>query len=644
MPFVVKKSKGLGKSIIAGEAIDIGDVVCIKDAKIYKADNTDVTKKEVIGIANSRAAANGRVEIVTEGVVGGLSGLTVGQKLYLGNAGAVSASGSVQLGVAITATEFELMIGLQDSDPNTIIVRAGESVQAAVDLAVAKGATANNRVFVELYNGIHEILTNNGVLTIPAGVTLWGRDSTSVKIDGNVVIESNGGISGITVLGTVTGAGASAQFSVVRVGASSQANFLTLDDAVNSIPNGSGVLLEPGEYTLNVNKRLGFIQGLAAVPSVIVDETGVVSVDGNDTGYVKITNNTTLLFCRSISNVWLVQSMTSLVLFTNHITDSILQLEKKQEILDFIGESDSVRVKISNSSIIPTSNAKSAFLCLEGDGANILEITNSIIDVPIYAGLARISGCIFGTKYSKIGMTLGGGGFNSRKHSCVIVNSTFHGDMNLYIGSTSPLNHNTLKLWNNTLYQDTSNVNLYYNMVSTVTFNLITDYHNINIWDTATRRVFISPNSVYKKVTYKTIAEVIDTNKTVTFANNKYTMTGLSQTPVWGAGSLMGITPIEIIENPDAGAWGIEKTTGTTAEWHAGANLNTGATYTVTYFALTGDPDEVLDGAPVPVIRLTGTLPTGNPPTGQVYLYLEGGKLKIKLPNGSVETITSAVV
>lgn len=111
------------KTFTASEAIAAGDIVNIHDssgAKVRKADAT-TSGKHAVGFAQS-AISNGASGTVTfEGVLTGLSGLTIGAHYYLGTtAGSITAtppsgSGNVvqRIGTAISATE----ISFEPGDP-----------------------------------------------------------------------------------------------------------------------------------------------------------------------------------------------------------------------------------------------------------------------------------------------------------------------------------------------------------------------------------------------------------------------------------------------------------------------------------------------------------------------------------------------
>ena len=74
-------------SIIAGEAIDAGEIVCMleSDGKYYLADADDTNKQNVKGIAGNNAAVAGqRIDIITASpaLVVGTHGVAVGTPLF----------------------------------------------------------------------------------------------------------------------------------------------------------------------------------------------------------------------------------------------------------------------------------------------------------------------------------------------------------------------------------------------------------------------------------------------------------------------------------------------------------------------------------------------------------------------------------
>ncbi len=79
------KSKYQRFSAVCGEAIAVGEVVCIKatDGKAYKADADDSSLRPAVGVAGRACSTAGTVEIVVEGVVAGMTAASPGGRLFL---------------------------------------------------------------------------------------------------------------------------------------------------------------------------------------------------------------------------------------------------------------------------------------------------------------------------------------------------------------------------------------------------------------------------------------------------------------------------------------------------------------------------------------------------------------------------------
>jgi len=114
---VSMKIRNLGE-YTAGEAIDASSTPQLvykssSDGKIYKADADDNTKRRWFGFVDNaqNVALNATVEVVSEGIVSGFSGLTNGQYVYMTNtAGSISHTPSTtfvgRVGIAVSATEI----------------------------------------------------------------------------------------------------------------------------------------------------------------------------------------------------------------------------------------------------------------------------------------------------------------------------------------------------------------------------------------------------------------------------------------------------------------------------------------------------------------------------------------------------------
>ncbi|MBW2606129.1 MAG: hypothetical protein JRD05_00690 [Deltaproteobacteria bacterium] len=69
----------------AGEALVVGDVVCVKpaDGEIYKADADDGDLRPAIGVIGEGGAADTIVQVVTRGILAGQTSASPGSRLYL---------------------------------------------------------------------------------------------------------------------------------------------------------------------------------------------------------------------------------------------------------------------------------------------------------------------------------------------------------------------------------------------------------------------------------------------------------------------------------------------------------------------------------------------------------------------------------
>lgn len=104
----------------AGEAIDASTTSQLvykstSDGKVYKSDANDTGKNRWIGFIDNaqNISSNGSCEVVTEGIVGGFSGLTTGAQYYISDtAGAISSTPSTtfvgRVGIAVSTTEILL--------------------------------------------------------------------------------------------------------------------------------------------------------------------------------------------------------------------------------------------------------------------------------------------------------------------------------------------------------------------------------------------------------------------------------------------------------------------------------------------------------------------------------------------------------
>jgi hypothetical protein len=131
----------------AGETLAEGDVVMVKsDGKAYKADADDATLRPAIGVIGKGGSSGDPVEIVTRGIVGGLSSLTKGGAVFLSTTAAgttqtAPATYAQRLGWALSATEMALDIAVHSATGFINIPLAGlrEIVSSDID-TVATGA------------------------------------------------------------------------------------------------------------------------------------------------------------------------------------------------------------------------------------------------------------------------------------------------------------------------------------------------------------------------------------------------------------------------------------------------------------------------------------------------------------------------
>ncbi len=104
-------------SKIFGEALSIGDVVCLKDSdgKAYKADANDEALRSACGIVSKAAAQDAVGQITTIGAFNGFSNLAEGGAVYLsetpGGVTQVAPAWAQQIGRAISASEIYFVFG-----------------------------------------------------------------------------------------------------------------------------------------------------------------------------------------------------------------------------------------------------------------------------------------------------------------------------------------------------------------------------------------------------------------------------------------------------------------------------------------------------------------------------------------------------
>jgi len=165
---VMPKETRNSTSAIAGEALVLGDIVCIKasDGKAYKASASDSALRPAVGFASTVARAGVGVRITTAGVFAGYTGLTVGQPVYLSaTAGTYTQTATEdwyqQIGTAITAG----------------------SIQVAI-----KAPQAAASVFPDQTGKTGKFLKSTGT----AGEEEWAAESDPVAGAVNGIVKSNG--------------------------------------------------------------------------------------------------------------------------------------------------------------------------------------------------------------------------------------------------------------------------------------------------------------------------------------------------------------------------------------------------------------------------------------------------------------------
>ena len=98
-------------SMTVNETVGIGSVVCATASGIVNADKDDDSKTSVIGLATASGSPGNSIDVRVSAQMGGLSGLTSGQPVFLGNTGQLTQTlptfGTViRMGTAISATDM----------------------------------------------------------------------------------------------------------------------------------------------------------------------------------------------------------------------------------------------------------------------------------------------------------------------------------------------------------------------------------------------------------------------------------------------------------------------------------------------------------------------------------------------------------
>ena len=98
-------------TLTVNETVGNGSVVCATASGIVNADKDDDAKTSVIGLATASGSPGNSIDVRVSAQMGGLSGLTSGQPVFLGNTGQLTQTlptfGTViRMGTAISATDM----------------------------------------------------------------------------------------------------------------------------------------------------------------------------------------------------------------------------------------------------------------------------------------------------------------------------------------------------------------------------------------------------------------------------------------------------------------------------------------------------------------------------------------------------------
>ena len=141
-----------GLSFTAGQTMSsAGTVVYLSAGSIYKADATDSTKVGIVGVTAAPVTSSNSVQVLTSGVLGGLSALTAGALYYVDptTPGAITASipttpgqWVIPVGTALSTTTLEINSALAATAyqvGSTLSVTAGESLVAFRAVYISQG-------------------------------------------------------------------------------------------------------------------------------------------------------------------------------------------------------------------------------------------------------------------------------------------------------------------------------------------------------------------------------------------------------------------------------------------------------------------------------------------------------------------------
>lgn len=184
------------------------------DSEVYACDANDSAKLNFIGFATSNSTDGNPITVITNGILGGFSGLTVGARYYVqdtvGTIGATVGTNNIPVGIAISATQL-LIIKLpritsgsttkdcSNTTTTTIahglgyvprMVKVDMKVISGADYAHTQGILNNsvqsaNSGFVETGSGTGEASTLTFKLDIGGSGELTGTitvDATNISI------------------------------------------------------------------------------------------------------------------------------------------------------------------------------------------------------------------------------------------------------------------------------------------------------------------------------------------------------------------------------------------------------------------------------------------------------------------------------
>lgn len=264
--YVLKQSFAQLPLLTAGEALAIGNVVCIKDSDgyVYKADANDASLRPAVGIVGATAASGGYVKVVAFGTFAGWSSLQEGLPVYLsetaGAATQTAPSYAQKIGVAVTSTTYSFMFEqvLQGTLATTLTLDDGSGASPSF---IMTDATDESATFSKVDAGFLTITTVAGDgIQVTTGNLKVGNGTPGVTQDGkDFYVE---GTSELTALCTSVGG-------------------LTLDDGSGASP--SLTLTDATDETVIFNKADA---GYMSVTTVAGDGVQIT------TGNLKVGNGT----------------------------------------------------------------------------------------------------------------------------------------------------------------------------------------------------------------------------------------------------------------------------------------------------------------------------------------------------------------